>query len=75
MGGDHLNPHKDVKAFIRFAKNYGFHLAGRTGSGHWRLRHAGGGSVILPATPSCRRWTKNAKADVLRIHREHQEKP
>jgi len=64
---------KDVKDVIRYAKIRGFELAGHTGSGHWRLRHFGGESIILPASPSCSRWDRNAKAKINRINRAYSE--
>jgi len=74
MSGDHLRPgRKDVKDFVSFAREHGFELVGRTGNGHFRLRHLTGQALSIPATPSSCRWSKNARATVLRIHRTHLE--
>jgi len=64
---------KGVKDVIRYAADHGFTLIGLTGSGHWRLVHASGEPLIIPQTPSCYRWDKNAKAKINRIHRSYSE--
>lgn len=63
---------KDVGEIIRFAKVNNFACVGMTGTGHWKLRHKGGGIVIVPATPSGGRWDKNVRAQIKRIQKEHQ---
>lgn len=64
---------KDVKDVIRYAGLRGFELTGRTGTGHWRMVHLSGQAIILPASPSCSRWDKNAKAKINRINRAYSE--
>lgn len=60
---------KDVREFINEAKRQGFRCEGMTGSGHWKLRHDSGASMIVPATPSGYRWRKNMEATMKQIVR------
>lgn len=63
------NPYrKDVREFISHAKGHGFSCEGMTGSGHWRLRHTSGASLIVPATPGGgSRWRKNLESTMKQI--------
>ena len=64
------NPYrKDVREFIQHAQTYGFKCEGMTGGGHWRLRHASSGAMlIVPATPrGGSRWRKNLEATMRRV--------
>lgn len=63
------NPYrKDVREFINRAKDHGFSCEGMTGSGHWRLRHTSGASLIVPATPGGgSRWRKNLESIMRQI--------
>jgi hypothetical protein len=63
--------HKAVREVIDYARSFGFTLrGGLTGSGHWRLVHRSGRQVIIPATPSGKRWKKNSEALIRRMDRE-----
>jgi hypothetical protein len=56
-----------VEELLRKARAAGW-TANLCGSGHWRLEHPEGSrSVIIPATPSDRRWHLNALADMRRV--------
>jgi hypothetical protein len=62
---------KDVKQLIEYATDYNFHFENKTGSGHIRLRHKGGKTVILPTTPkSGNRWRQNTLALIHRIDKD-----
>jgi hypothetical protein len=57
----------------RLADALGWQLLGRTGSGHWKLRHSGSGAVaIASATPSDQRNLRNVEADLRRAERGQQ---
>jgi predicted RNA binding protein YcfA (HicA-like mRNA interferase family) len=59
---------KDVGQFIKQAKCHGFHVVGMTGSGHWKLRHTSGATLIVPATPGGgSRWRRNLESTMKRI--------
>lgn len=67
---------KDVGEVIKYAENRGFTCVGMTGSGHWRLRHTGGRTVIISATPTSRsRWRKNSINHIDRICADPKEQP
>ena len=56
-----------VEELLRKARAAGW-TAALCGSGHWRLEHPEGSRpVIMPATPSDRRWHLNALADMRRV--------
>lgn len=62
---------KEVREVLRYAEDRGFVCVGQDGSNHWRLRHPSGAHVTLPSSPGKhRRWDKNAKAKINRIHKE-----
>ena len=58
---------KDVGEFITLAKRNGFRCEGMTGTGHWRLRHANGSTLIVPATPGGYRWRKNLESTMKKL--------
>lgn len=58
---------KDVREFIDHAKGHGFHCEGMTGGGHWRLKHASGATLIVPATPGGYRWRKNLESTMKKL--------
>lgn len=59
-------PHKEIREIIRIAEDAGFHMDRYTGTGHYKMRHGGGGTIIIPSTPSGRRWKQNVLADIRR---------
>lgn len=61
---------KEVREVIREAETAGFVMERYTGSGHYKMRHANGTSIIIPSTPSGRRWKQNVLADIRRANRK-----
>ncbi len=66
---------KDVGEVIKYAESRGFQCVGMTGSGHWRLRHSGGRTVVISATPGRGRFRQNSIRDINRICAEPKEQP
>lgn len=64
---------KDVRFHIAALENHGWVLIGKTGSGHFRLLHYSGASLICPSTPSCHRAFKNNMTDAKRAIQRHLE--
>jgi predicted RNA binding protein YcfA (HicA-like mRNA interferase family) len=59
---------KEVREVVKIAEAEGFSWNGYlTGSGHVKLRHSNGGTVVIPATPSSYSWRRNAEADLVRV--------
>jgi hypothetical protein len=54
---------------LRLARRLGWRLDGLTGGGHVRLTKPGRPFVIVAATPSDRRWQRNALAQLRRADR------
>jgi hypothetical protein len=68
VGVDHHEPRAGwrVDELLRKARAAGW-SATLCGSGHWRLEHPDASrAVIVPATPSDRRWHLNALAEIKR---------
>ncbi len=59
---------QDLKKLMREKAAQGWEIQ-TTRGGHFRLRHASGGCVTFPSTPSDHRSFKNTLADVKRIER------
>lgn len=51
---------------LALAVDAGFILDRYTGSGHYKLHHPQGGTLIIPSTPGGSRWKKNIIADIRR---------
>jgi predicted RNA binding protein YcfA (HicA-like mRNA interferase family) len=67
---------KEVLQVIKFAADHGFTYVGRTGSGHAKLRHTGGQSIIVATSPNGgNRWKKNTVAMIHRINSAQKDKP
>jgi predicted RNA binding protein YcfA (HicA-like mRNA interferase family) len=61
---------KEVREVVKAAVLLGFSWnGGLTGSGHVKLRHRNGGTVIIPATPGAYSWKKNAESDLKKVAR------
>lgn len=65
---------KDVGDVIDAAMAAGFEFTRRTGTGHYKLTHANGDTIVVPSSPSGSRWKKNALADIRRIERKEADK-
>lgn len=57
---------KEIKSALDFADRAGGWMGRRLKNGHIMLRHSGGGSTVLSATPSDRRAGMNARAMIKR---------
>lgn len=58
---------KDVREIIQVAQEAGFTLDRYTGSGHYKMHHGNGGTIVIPSTPRGDRWKKNVLADIRRV--------
>jgi predicted RNA binding protein YcfA (HicA-like mRNA interferase family) len=58
----------DLAKLLRQASACGWQVT-RTRGGHWRLRHPGGGVVVMSSTPSDRRALLNFRAQLRRAER------
>ena len=61
---------KEVAEVIKLAVAAGFSIIRYTGSGHYKLMNKGGDTMIVPSTPSGKRWKRNALADIRRATRK-----
>jgi hypothetical protein len=61
---------KEVKAVIQTAIDAGFTLDRFTGTGHYKLTHDNGDTLVIPSTPSRGRWKQNALAAIKRAQRK-----
>lgn len=61
---------KEVKDVIQTALESGFSMTRFTGTGHYKLTHNNGGTIIVPSSPSKGRWKQNALAEIRRINRK-----
>lgn len=61
---------KEVKNLIKAAIAAGFTFNRQTGSGHYKLTHGGGNTIVIPSTPSGSRWKQNVLADIKRASRK-----
>ena len=57
---------KEVGEMIKHAESEGFRFDRYTGTGHYRMIHENGSTVVIPSTPSGPRWKKNVMADIRR---------
>lgn len=64
---------KEVREIIAYAESFGFQLEGFNGRGHWILRIPGGPRLTVSATPSSPSAWRNAKADIKRKARQHEQ--
>ena len=60
-------PHKEIREILRFAEESGFTMDRYTGTGHYKMTHRDGGTIIVPSTPSGDRWKQNVLADIRRV--------
>ena len=60
---------KEVAEVITLAEAAGFTVDRYTGSGHYMLRNPGGETMIVPSTPSGKRWKRNTLAEIRRAKR------
>lgn len=60
---------KEVKNLVKMALAAGFTFNRQTGSGHYKLTHKGGSTIVIPSTPSGSRWKQNVLADIKRASR------
>lgn len=58
---------KDVSEFLKEITKRGWSIVRYTGTGHIMIRWKGGGTNIVPQTPSDRRWLLNQWRDIRRI--------
>jgi|GEM_PF-7049202 len=65
-----ITARKEVSELIATAEAAGFVFERYTGSGHYKLRHKDGGSIVIPSTPSGSRWKQNVLADIKRANRK-----
>ena len=65
---------KEVGEVIKAAEAAGFSIDRYTGSGHYKLTHGNGESMVIPSTPSGPRWKQNALADIKRAKRKDKRK-
>lgn len=61
---------KEVRDVIRTALESGFTLTRFTGTGHYKLTHNNGDTIIVPSTPTRGRWKQNALAEIRRVNRK-----
>lgn len=60
---------KDIREIIQLAEDSGFTLDRYTGSGHYKMHHGNGGTIVIPSTPRGERWKQNVLADIRRVSR------
>jgi predicted RNA binding protein YcfA (HicA-like mRNA interferase family) len=61
---------KEVAEVIKLAEAAGFTVDRYTGTGHYKLMNGGGETMIIPSTPSGKRWKRNALAEIRRAKRK-----
>lgn len=61
---------KEIGELLETAMAAGFTLERYTGSGHYKMRHGNGESIVIPSTPRGNRWKKKALADMRRAIRK-----
>ena len=60
---------KEVAEVIKLAKAAGFAVERYTGTGHYKLKNEQGDTMIVPSTPSGKRWKRNTLAEIRRAKR------
>lgn len=61
---------KEVGDLIKMALAAGFTFTRQTGSGHYKLTHDDGQTIVIPSTPSGSRWKQNVLAEIKRANRK-----
>lgn len=65
----------EVEQVVRKLEGIGWTLEGLAGSGHYRMSHDNGATVMVPATPSDGRWKANLIAEAERACGQKIERP
>ena len=68
-------PSRETRELVEWAEKRGWKWGGYSGTGHIWLNHVSGASYTIAASPSDWRGLTNAKAALLRITGDKEEKP
>lgn len=64
-----MSRHKEIRSLVSLAEKAGFEMVRYTGTGHYKMQHGNGQTLIIPSTPGGPRWKQNVLAEIRRAKR------